>query len=30
MSEGERYDRRMDAIADMAADECANAEREAY
>lgn len=30
MTEGERYDRRMDAIADMAADECATAEREAY
>jgi len=28
MSEGERYDRRMDAIADMAADECANAQME--
>jgi len=30
MSEGERYDRRMDAIADMAADECANAQMEGY
>ena len=29
-SEHVLYDRRMDAIADMAADECANAEREAY
>lgn len=28
MTEGERYDRRMDAIADMAADECANAQME--
>ena len=28
MTEGERYDRRMDAIADMAADECPNAQME--